>query len=91
MPKATILEDGIDAAQFDRVLSAKRSSRTAYPKFAYYKPLGYPEGSYRVGPLARLNIVKSMGTPLADEELEEFKQAVARGRCWARSTITTRG
>ena len=35
----------------------------SYTKFAYYKPLGYPEGSYRVGPLARLNIVKSMGTP----------------------------
>jgi hypothetical protein len=43
-------------------------------KFAYYKPLGYPEGSYRVGPLARLNIVKSMGTPLADGELSLFKQ-----------------
>jgi NAD-reducing hydrogenase large subunit len=40
----------------------------------YYKPSGYPEGSYRVGPLARLNIVKSMGTPLAEQELAEFKQ-----------------
>jgi NAD-reducing hydrogenase large subunit len=46
----------------------------SYTKFAYYKPLGYPEGSYRVGPLARLNIVKSMGTPRADKELLEFKQ-----------------
>jgi NAD-reducing hydrogenase large subunit len=46
----------------------------SYTKFAYYKPLGYPDGSYRVGPLARLNIAKSMGTPLADQELAEFKQ-----------------
>jgi NAD-reducing hydrogenase large subunit len=46
----------------------------SYTKFAYYKPLGYPEGSYRVGPLARLNIVKSMGTPRAEQELAEFKQ-----------------
>jgi NAD-reducing hydrogenase large subunit len=46
----------------------------SYTKFAYYKPLGYPEGSYRVGPLARLNIVKSMGTPKAEKELAEFKQ-----------------
>ena len=46
----------------------------SYTKFAYYKPLGYPDGSYRVGPLARLNIVKTMGTPLADAELAEFKQ-----------------
>jgi NAD-reducing hydrogenase large subunit len=40
----------------------------------YYKPLGYPDGSYRVGPLARLNIVKSMGTPQAEREFAEFKQ-----------------
>jgi NAD-reducing hydrogenase large subunit len=46
----------------------------SYCKFAYYKPLGYPDGSYRVGPLARLNIAKSMGTPLADVELKAFKQ-----------------
>ena len=26
-----------------------------YMKFPYYKPLGYPDGIYRVGPLARLN------------------------------------
>jgi NAD-reducing hydrogenase large subunit len=30
-----------------------------------------------VGPLARLNIVKSMGTPKADKELAEFKQLAA--------------
>ena len=28
----------------------------SYLKFPYYKPLGYPEGIYRVGPLARLNL-----------------------------------
>ena len=30
-----------------------------------------------MGPLARLNIAKSMGTPLADAELAEFKQLAA--------------
>jgi NAD-reducing hydrogenase large subunit len=45
----------------------------SYMKFPYYKPLGYPEGAYRVGPLARLNIASHCGTPLADEELKEFK------------------
>jgi len=35
--------------------------------------LGYPEGLYRVGPLARLNIARYTGTPLADKELGEFK------------------
>jgi NAD-reducing hydrogenase large subunit len=42
-------------------------------KFPYYKPMGYPGGAYRVGPLARLNVAKSAGTSLADKELREFK------------------
>ena len=41
----------------------------SYLKSAYYKPLGYPNGLYRVGPLARLNLVTNCGTPLADHEL----------------------
>ena len=27
----------------------------SYLKSTYYKPMGYPDGIYRVGPLARLN------------------------------------
>jgi NAD-reducing hydrogenase large subunit len=34
----------------------------------------YPEGMYRVGPLARLNLCKAMGVPLADRELAEYRQ-----------------
>ncbi len=55
----------------------RRSPLQLQRSFAYYKPLGYPQGSYRVGPLARLNIAKSMGTPLANEELKLFKQISA--------------
>ncbi|MCW4008639.1 MAG: Ni/Fe hydrogenase subunit alpha [Candidatus Bathyarchaeota archaeon] len=51
----------------------------SYMKFPYYKPLGYPEGIYRVGPLARLNIASHCGTPLADEELKEFKKLGKKG------------
>ncbi|MGA8727627.1 MAG: Ni/Fe hydrogenase subunit alpha [Terracidiphilus sp.] len=68
-----ILEDGITAAKFTEVIG-EAVEPYSYTKFAYYKPLGYPEGSYRVGPLARLNIVKTMGTPLAETELVEFRQ-----------------
>lgn len=46
----------------------------SYLKFPYYKPLGYPGGMYRVGPLARLNVASHCGTPLADQELAEFRQ-----------------
>jgi NAD-reducing hydrogenase large subunit len=41
-------------------------------KFPYYKPAGYPQGIYRVGPLARLNLVTQCGTEMADQELAEF-------------------
>ncbi len=47
---------------------------TSWTKFPYYKESGYPAGSYRVGPLARLNIAESLSTPLANAELGEFKR-----------------
>jgi NAD-reducing hydrogenase large subunit len=71
--RGEIIADGITANQFSEVIG-EAVEAYSYTKFAYYKPLGYPEGSYRVGPLARLNIVKSMGTPMADGELSLFKQ-----------------
>ncbi len=49
-----------------------------YLKSAYYKPIGYPEGMYRVGPLARLNVASYCGTPRADAEFREFKK-IQRG------------
>src|SRR5450755_4537333 len=70
------IEDGINANRFTEVIGEAVENYT-YTKFVYFKPLGYPEGSYRVGPLARLNIVKSMGTPRAEKELAEFKQISA--------------
>ncbi|MGD0832129.1 MAG: Ni/Fe hydrogenase subunit alpha, partial [Terracidiphilus sp.] len=75
-PAGAIIEDGIDAQHFTEVIG-EAVENYSYTKFVYYKPLGYPEGSYRVGPLPRLNIAKSMGTPKADEELALFKQISA--------------
>lgn len=46
----------------------------SYLKFPYYKPLGYPGGIYRVGPLARLNVCDRIGTEWADRELADFRQ-----------------
>lgn len=46
----------------------------SFLKSPYYMPMGYPDGIYRVGPLARLNIAERCATPLADKELLEFKQ-----------------
>ena len=72
-PNGNIIEDGITATRYTEVIG-EAVEPYSYTKFAYYKPLEYPEGSYRVGPLARLNIVKTMGTPKAEKELAEFKQ-----------------
>jgi NAD-reducing hydrogenase large subunit len=71
--EGNILLDKLQAAQFDDYFGEAVEPFT-YMKFPYYTPLGYPEGSYRVGPLARLNIASHAGTPLADIELKEFKQ-----------------
>lgn len=46
----------------------------SYLKAPFFKPAGYPEGVYRVGPLARLNAARTCGTPRADKELVEFRQ-----------------
>ncbi len=48
--QGNIIEDGIDANRFTQVIGEAVEDYT-YTKFVYYKPLGYPEGSYRVGPL----------------------------------------
>ena len=72
-PAGKTIEDGITASRFTEAIG-EAVEPYSYTKFAYYKALGYPGGCYRVGPLARLNIARSMGTPLADVELAEFKQ-----------------
>ena len=56
---------------------AERVEPWSYMKFPYFKPHGYPQGAYRVGPLGRLNAVTALGTPQADAELEQYRQ-VAR-------------
>ena len=52
--------------------------RESYLKAPYYKPLGYPAGIYRVGPLGRINVANACGTPLADAELREFRERFGR-------------
>jgi NAD-reducing hydrogenase large subunit len=48
--------------------------KSSYLKSPYYKPMGFPDGMYRVGPLARLNVCERMGVPKADVELKYFKK-----------------
>jgi NAD-reducing hydrogenase large subunit len=50
----------------------------SFLKSTYWKALGYPDGVYRVGPLARVVVADRMGTPRADAELERFRERVGR-------------
>ncbi|MDA8378062.1 MAG: Ni/Fe hydrogenase subunit alpha [Planctomycetia bacterium] len=50
----------------------------SFLKFPYFKPRGYPEGIYRVGPLARLIVAERCGTVRADQELGLFRTRLGR-------------
>jgi F420-non-reducing hydrogenase large subunit len=45
----------------------------SYLKFPYLKQIGFPEGNYRVGPLARLNVVDTIPTEKASALYGEYK------------------
>ncbi len=62
----------------------------SYLKAPYLQADGFPEGVYRVGPLARLNVADSLRNSGSRRELEEFRQRFGRVP-QARSCTTTRG
>lgn len=67
-----IIADDIDPAQYkDHIGEAVEED--SYLKSPYYRKLGYPDGIYRVGPLARLNVCSKIETPLAHKEWEEYR------------------
>ncbi len=68
-----VVMDHIDPLRYMDVIS-EQVEPFSYLKSPYYAPLGYPDGIYRVGPLARLNIATHAGTPRADQELQWFRQ-----------------
>ena len=72
-----IVADKVDGREY-RKWFGEQSEEWSYLKFPYYRPLGYPKGIYRVGPLARLNVCDFIGTPLADAELQKFRALSGR-------------
>ena len=71
------LADKVDPKSFNDYIG-EAVEPWSYLKSTYWKPMGYPDGIYRVGPLARLNVAERTGTPRADEELEKFRWRVGR-------------
>ncbi len=68
-----IVADGIAGADYAAHIGETAHSWT-YLRSSFYKPAGYPDGAYRVGPLARLNVIDRCGTPRADQEWAEFRE-----------------
>jgi NAD-reducing hydrogenase large subunit len=67
-----VVADQIEPKDYKKYIG-EAVQKSSYLKSPYYKPLGLHGGLYRVGPLARLNICHSIGTPKADAELENFR------------------
>jgi NAD-reducing hydrogenase large subunit len=69
----SIIADQVDPQKYYEVIGESVQT-SSYLKSPYYLPLGFSEGMYRVGPLARLNVCEQMGVPRADAELKKFKK-----------------
>ena len=69
--KGTIRADRVEPDRY-RDYVGEAVERWSYLKSPYFKPDGYPDGMYRVGPAARLNVCRGCGTPLSDQEWAEF-------------------
>lgn len=72
-----IVQSGIAVEDYASFIG-EATVRNSYLKAPYYRPAGYPDGVYRVGPLARINVVERCGTPKADHELGEFRRRFGR-------------
>jgi NAD-reducing hydrogenase large subunit len=76
-PDGSWLADRVDPRDYQSQLGEAVEPWT-FLKSVYWKDLGYPEGIYRVGPLARVTVSDRMGTPRADARLEAFRARVGR-------------
>lgn len=75
--RGDIIEDMVPCDRYQELI-AEAVEPFTFMKFPYYRKIGYPEGIYRVGPLARLNLIDACGTPHADQEWAEFR-SLSRG------------
>jgi NAD-reducing hydrogenase large subunit len=68
-----VVAQGLEPANYPEYIGEKVEP-WSFLKSAYYKPKGYNNGLYRVGPLSRLNVADRCGTLWADQELAEFHE-----------------
>jgi NAD-reducing hydrogenase large subunit len=73
-----VVADEVPVAEY-RTVVGEAAHEDSYLKSPYFKPAVEGDGDlkagmYRVGPLARLNLCESMGSPAADAALAEFRE-----------------
>ncbi len=68
-----VVVDRMESADYSRYIG-EAALPYSYLKAPFFKPRGFPEGIYRVGPLGRMNVATRCGTPAADAEFAEYHQ-----------------
>jgi NAD-reducing hydrogenase large subunit len=76
-PDGTVIHDEMEPRRFSDYIG-EAVEPFSYLKSSYLKALGYPEGVYRVGPLARLAIADHFTTPRANDELGQYRERLGR-------------
>lgn len=76
-PDGNLLADRIDPRPYWEYLG-EVAQPDSFLKSTYWRALGYPGGTYRVGPLARLNVVDQLGSGEADDRLGEYRERLGR-------------
>jgi NAD-reducing hydrogenase large subunit len=76
-PRGRIIDEFPDWSYDEWI--GERVEEWSYLKFPYYKPLGFPHGTYRVGPLGRVNVCDDIATPEASAELAAFRSLTEDG------------
>ncbi len=63
----------------------------SFMKFPYFKAVGYPDGAYRVGPLARLNVASYAARRWQMKSSSNSRSSARTASSKAPSTTTTHG
>jgi NAD-reducing hydrogenase large subunit len=71
-PEGKVVVDQLNTQDYLDIIGERVESWTTL-KFPYYKAAGYPAGSFRVGPLGRLNNIDGISTPRAQAEFERYQ------------------
>lgn len=76
-PRGRIIEEFDDSDYLKYI--GEHVESWSYLKFPFYKPMGFPQGTYRVGPLGRVNACDDFSTPEASAELAVFRSLSGDG------------